>query len=114
MPPGRGRAHLLDRLREPAREIELAYTRLAKQTAPSSKTSQAAEWLLDNYRVVRRAVRGLAEEFPAAFERKLRTLADGPERGVPLLYLLAQEIVDAQACRLDVDALAQAVAEFQE
>jgi cyclic beta-1,2-glucan synthetase len=112
-PTGRGQAHLLRRLHEPARTIEAAYQRLAALPRAEAETSQATEWLLDNHHVVRRAVRGLQEEFPRGFERKLRSIASGPLRGLPLVYAVAREAVDAAGCRVEVAALVPLLEAFQ-
>jgi cyclic beta-1,2-glucan synthetase len=112
-PAGARTLRLLDRLRAPERAIDAAYRRLTNLPRAVIERSRAAEWLLDNHYVVQRAVRGLKEEFPAGFERKLRPLAEGSWRGLPLVYAVARAIADTGQGRVDVDSLASAIADFQ-
>jgi cyclic beta-1,2-glucan synthetase len=113
VPAGARERRLVTRLRAPERALGAAYRRLTELPRAVIERSRAAEWLLDNHYVVQRALRGLKEEFPIGFERKLRTLAEGPWRGLPLVYVAAREIAAAGQGRVDIDWLATAVADFQ-
>jgi cyclic beta-1,2-glucan glucanotransferase len=111
-PGGRG-ARLITRVRASERAIEEAYKQLTALPRASLERSHAAEWLLDNHYVVQRAVRGLTEEFPVGFERRLRLIAGGELDGLPLAYVVARELVAIGQCGVDVDSLPKAVAELQ-
>ena len=71
------------------------------------------EWLLDNYYIVQRAVRHVREDFPRAFESRLPTFAEGAERGLPVAWGLAREVGRIARCRIELEALVEAVREFQ-
>ncbi len=111
-PRARGR-RVVARLREPARALDAAYGRLSTAPREHIERWRAAEWLLDNHYIVRRALRSLEEEFPAGFERKLRLLSAGPWKNLPLAYGLAAEIVALADGRVDYDSVVAALAEFQ-
>jgi cyclic beta-1,2-glucan synthetase len=111
---GRRGPRLVARLREFERAIEAAYGRLRALPRQVVERSRAAEWLLDNHYVVQRAVRGLKEEFPVGFERKLRLVAHaGQLNGLPLVYLVARELVALGQGRVDIDSISNGIAEVQ-
>ena len=112
--PGARGPRLITRVHASERAIEEAYKRLTALPRASIERSRAAEWLLDNHYVVQRAVRGLKEEFPVGFERRLRLVADSELCGLPLVYGVARELVAVGQCRVDVDSLTDAVAELQQ
>lgn len=111
--PGRHNQRLLDRLREPAQRIEAVYGRLAGAPPELIETSRAAEWLLDNHHIVRRALRLLREEFPRDFERRLPCLTEGECGGQARVYALAMEIVAAGRGPIDLEAAIQLLRDFQ-
>lgn len=110
--PASGR-RLSERLRPLSLAISHLYQRLGAAPADAIATSRAAEWLLDNYHIVQRALRSLREEFPPGFERRLPTLTDGNLQGYPVAYALANEITRIAECHLDLDLLGELVGEFQ-
>jgi cyclic beta-1,2-glucan synthetase len=106
-----GGSHLADRLRGPQQALDAAYRRLAGGAPGADRP--AAEWLLDNYYIVERAVHLVREEFPPAFERRLPRSAAGELRGLPVAYALAREIVTASAHHVEGETIARLVEEFQ-
>ena len=75
---------------EPARILDEAYRRLAGGGPGADRP--AAEWLLDNYYIVQRAVQLVREEFPPAFERRLPRSARGEPARLPVAYALAKAL----------------------
>ena len=61
---------------------------------PPPHAAKAAEWLLDNEFQVRRAIRQVREDLPAAFYRRLPRLAAPEYRGIPRAMALAQGMLD--------------------
>jgi cyclic beta-1,2-glucan synthetase len=106
-----GGSHLADRLRGPQQALDAAYRRLAGGGPGADRP--AAEWLLDNYYIVERAIRLVREEFPPAFERRLPGSTGGELRGLPVAYALAREIVTASAHHVEAETIARLVEEFQ-
>ncbi|HSP96025.1 MAG TPA: glucoamylase family protein, partial [Candidatus Dormibacteraeota bacterium] len=104
----RGR-RVAERLHGVQQTLQAAYRRLAE----ASEGSIAAEWLLDNYYIVERAVRLVRDEFPSEFERRLPQVPSGDLQGYPLVYAVAREVVAAGQSHLDLDTLIHLISEFQ-
>jgi len=109
--PAAAGSHLADRLRGPQHALDAAYRRLAGGGPGADRP--AAEWLLDNYYIVERAIRLVREEFPPAFEHRLPRSAGGDRHGLPVAYALAQEIVTASAYYVEAETIARRVEEVQ-
>lgn len=63
---------------------------------PPPHATKASEWLLDNEFQVRRAIRQVREDLPAAFYRRLPRLAAPEYRGIPRVLALAQGMLDVE------------------
>jgi len=61
---------------------------------PPPHAIKASEWLLDNEFQVRRAIRQVREDLPAAFYRRLPRLVVAEYRGIPRVLALAQGMLD--------------------
>ena len=109
--PSSAGSHLADRLRGPQQALDAAYRRLAGGGPGADRP--AAEWLLDNYYIVERAIRLVREEFPPAFEHRLPRSTGGELHGLPVAYALAREIVTAGAYYVEAETMARLVEEFQ-
>jgi cyclic beta-1,2-glucan synthetase len=110
--PTRRRRRLVDRLAGSGTTLAAVYERLTREGAPAVAGS-GIEWLLDNYYIVQRAMRQVREDFPRAFESRLPTFADGAEQGLPIAWRLAGEVARIARCRVELEALVEAVREFQ-
>jgi cyclic beta-1,2-glucan synthetase len=106
-----GGPHVADRLRGPQQALDAAYRRLAGGAPGADRP--AAEWLLDNYYIVERAVQLVREEFSPGFERRLPRSAADELRGLPVTYALAREIVTASAHHVEGETIARLIEEFQ-
>ena len=67
---------LLEQLEAQEKLLETAVTQF--KGADGRSSSYAAEWMLDNYYVVQRAIRQIREDMPRGFYRKLVKLPDYP------------------------------------
>ena len=94
--------------------LERAHQRLAANTAADAAVDKPTEWFLDNYYLVRRVARQVAQELPRGFVRNLPQLATGPDEGVPRVYLLANEVVAKSANVFDRALLKRFIAAYQE
>ncbi|QIQ85700.1 glucoamylase family protein [Erythrobacter sp.] len=65
----------------------------AAQARPAA--SSAAEWLLDNGYIVKRAIVQLGEDLPAGFYMRLRPLEGEPAEGEPRILILAHGLLHA-------------------
>jgi cyclic beta-1,2-glucan synthetase len=104
----RGAPHTIDVVHRAWRAVEGTYRRL-RDAGGEALESPAAEWLLDNYFIVDRAVRVVRDEFPPEFERRLRRLTTGE----PLVLAVAREFVDIGNGHVDADGVKRLTAEFQ-
>ncbi len=96
------------------RALERARKYLASSHLEDPKLQKAAEWLLDNYYLVRRVARQVTQELPVGFLRRLPQLADGPAKGVPRIDALARALVVRSSIEIDVAALQAFLVHYQE
>ncbi len=68
------------------------------------EAAKAAEWLLDNYFQVERAIRQIREDLPHAFYRRLVSLQGPDQRGLPRVYSLAHGLLEATHLQLSLSA----------
>ncbi len=81
---------------------------------PPDAAVEAAEWLLDNEHQLRRAVRQVAEDLPAAFYRRLPRLADADFGGVPRVWAVAQDFLATVRMHVESATLEAFLAGYQE
>ncbi len=112
--PGRGREPwLLESIA--ARETFLAATVAYLRDGQGEQTlSHAAEWMLDNLHLAQQALRQVREDMPRSYYGQLPKLVDGPLRGYPRIYDIAQRLVTQSDARLDMERVRRFVALYQE
>ena len=104
---------LLDRLRDIERLLQAAYEYFLRVSEAQGAPSCAAEWLLDNFHVVRQAVRQIREDMPAGYYRRLPKLTSATLRGFPRVYALACALIRYDDGRLDLDRVTRFVQSYQ-
>jgi len=97
-----------------ARALAHAAKHLTTRFSGDATLPKAAEWFLDNYYLIRRVARQIADELPRGFVRHLPRLASGPSKGIPRIDALARVIVVRSGIELDVPALRRFVETYQE
>ena len=90
--------------------IEKAYKQSTAWASENEDYSPVAEWLLDNFYVVREQIRDIRKHLPPRFFRELPKLADGRAR----IHALARELVCHCDCALDEELIVRFVDGFQE
>ncbi|GIV79302.1 MAG: cyclic beta 1-2 glucan synthetase [Litorilinea sp.] len=99
--PGR-RGWLRERLDGCEELLTQAHSHFASQAGDERwQRSRVAEWLLDNYYVVRQTIRQIQEDMPARYYAQLPKLSTPGETDVPRVYNLAVEL--ARACELHLE-----------
>ena len=88
-----------------------AFTHEAEKDALPA--SHVAEWLLDNFHIVQRVLRQIAEDMPTAYYHELPKLTTGPFAGYPRVYAIAHAALQADAAHIDVDRLQRFVEAYQ-
>ncbi len=78
--------------------------------------SYASEWLLDNFYIVRQALREIREDMPKGYYHQLPKLAQGETTAAdePRVYDVAMEIIRVSMIRLKTDELTRFVHAYQE
>jgi len=110
--PGR-RPYLLDHVQEQESLLRDAYRHFAGASQVQLALSYAAEWILDNFYVVERALRQVREDMPEGFYYQLPKLAASPLEGYPRIYALAREIIGYCEAHLNLDQVARFVQAYQ-
>ena len=80
---------------------------------PPHHAAKASEWLLDNEFHVRRAVRQVREDMPAAFYRRLSRLAAPEYAGMPRVLALAHGMLDVAHMQIGLAGTAEFVNAYQ-
>ncbi|HEX5042981.1 MAG TPA: glucoamylase family protein [Candidatus Polarisedimenticolaceae bacterium] len=109
----RGGIPLAPRLLENERVLLACHRALAAAIVEERAITPAAEWLVDNFHVVKEQLREIREDLPAGFYRELPKLADGPLAGYPRVYGLAWEFVAHTDSRLEPETLCRFVRAYQ-
>ena len=97
-----------------ARALDRARKHIVSIQPGDAKLQKPAEWLLDNYYLVRRVARQVSQELPPGFLRRLPRLADGPAKGVPRIDALARALIVSSSVEVDAGALETFLRAYQE
>ena len=103
--------------RSPSRVVrclERARRHFASGQAEDASQGKAAEWFLDNFYLIRRVARQVAEDLPAGFQRRLPELAAGSAKGIARIDALARALVTRTKGEFDVSALHGFLGAYQE
>jgi cyclic beta-1,2-glucan synthetase len=84
---------LLDRVRALEQFLIRARRIFAGEEESEAGFSYGAEWLLDNFHVVQRAVQEIIEDLPEGYYRKLPKLSSTELAGKPRTYAIAVDII---------------------
>jgi cyclic beta-1,2-glucan synthetase len=103
----------MPRLLENERVLLQCHHALAAAIVEERAVTPAAEWLVDNFHVVKEQLREIREDLPSGFYRELPKLAEGPLAGYPRVYGLAWEFVAHTDSRLEPETLRRFVRAYQ-
>ncbi len=101
-------------LRAAYRDLMDAYRALASAGREGEVMTPAAEWLLDNFPVVRDQVREISEDLPRGYYRLLPKLRTGPFAGMPRVFELVHTLASHTDNALDRENLAAFTRAYQE
>jgi cyclic beta-1,2-glucan synthetase len=108
---------LLARLTENERVLADLARRLTTEVADKSRLSPAAEWLLDNFYLIKEEIRTARRHLPRGYSRELPRLAlaaaDGGAAGVPRVYDLALQLVAHGDGHVGRSTLSRFIAAYQ-
>ena len=102
--PRRGR-DLSPRIRENRKVLEAAYHSILHAIKKKRAITPAAEWLIDNFHIVRAQLKDIRDHLPPEYYRELPKIAEGPLAGYPRVYGIAWAFVAHTDSRFDPDLL---------
>ncbi|GIK55538.1 MAG: hypothetical protein BroJett015_12010 [Chloroflexota bacterium] len=106
--------HLLARVPQLAKLLQQGYQTFRANTPEAVTFSYAAEWLLDNFYIVQRALQQIEEDLSPAFYGDLPKLNDGtPLQDYPRIYDVARQLLQAEGCQFDLERVYQFVWAYQ-
>ncbi len=97
-----------------SRALATADARLSRQARDKAELGHAAEWLLDNWYIIRDSLRQVRGGLPRRYLRDLPKLAAGPHAQLPRAYTIARMLADAGGGFVDVESAARFVQAYQE
>ena len=104
---------LLRRLDENEQVLAETSNLLTAAVKSERRIAPAGVWLLDNYYLIEDQIRTARRHLPMGYSRKLPRLGQGPSRGLPRVYDLAQETISHGDGRVDPDTLGRFVTAYQ-
>ncbi len=107
---GRG---LTARVRDNQRVLNFAYHIILQTVEDKRAITPAAEWLIDNFHIVRSQLKDIHEHLPPAYYRELPKIAEGPLSGYPRVYGIAWAFVAHTDSRFDPELLKTFLAAYQ-
>ncbi len=104
---------LLPQLDRSSDRLDATYMALSAAARTDKHSVGAEEWLRDNHHVVQDQVREVRQHLPRKYYLELPKLAEGPFRGYPRVYLLARELIEHTAGRVDLEAIIEFAVAYQ-
>jgi len=117
----RGRPGRVSKVVLPRRDLELYESWLAEAHRYFREASHqdvgltyASEWVLDNYYIMRQALRQISQDLPPGYYRQLPKLASGPLKDLPRIYAIARGVLSYQHLLLNPIDLQAILVQLQE
>ncbi len=82
--------------------LEKAHAYFREASNKDLTLTLASEWVLDNYYIIRQALRQIGVDLPAGYYKQLPKLASGPVKGFPRIYAIGRDILFFQNYLLNV------------
>jgi cyclic beta-1,2-glucan synthetase len=104
---------LLKKLKESEKILKTIRHNVAESEYVEQTVTSSAEWLLDNNYVIQGNIEEIHTNLPREFYKSLPKVVDGPNTGLPRVYLVAKELIDATANRLNHDNIITFINSYQ-
>lgn len=104
---------LLQSLNESASILAEVRQNVAQAEHVEQTITSSAEWLLDNAHVIGGNIEEVRRNLPKKFYRQLPQVSQGTPAGMPRIALIAQDILDCTAYRLNREAIVDYLNSFQ-
>jgi cellobiose phosphorylase len=105
---------MLSRLAANRLQLFATYRSIARAVENGLWISPAAEWLIDNFHVVKEQLREGRDDLPRGFYRELPRLVSGPMAGLPRAFAIAIELITQTDGQLDIPLLERFLTTYQE
>ena len=110
--PRQGR-NLSDRIAENRRVLSQGYHVIIEAVESKRAITPAAEWLIDNFHIVRAQLKDIHDHLPPEYYKLLPKIAEGPLAGYPRVYGIAWAFVAHTDSHLDLDLLKTFLTAYQ-
>src|SRR4030066_2432773 len=94
--------------------LEKVHTYFREASTRDLTLSLAAEWVLDNYYIIRQALLQIDEDLPAGFYKQLPKLVGEPLKGLPRIYAIGRAVLTFQNYLLNTIDLQAIMIQVQE
>jgi len=94
--------------------LEKAHAYFREASNKDLTLTLASEWVLDNYYIIRQALRQIGEDLPAGYYKQLPKLAGGPLKSLPRIYAIGRGVLFFQNYLLNVMDLQAILIQVQE
>ncbi len=105
--------YLLNRLAENEIFLFEVHNLLTETVKKKHQITPAGEWLLDNFYLIEEQIRTGKRHLPKGYSRELPRLLNGPSKGLPRVYDIAQETIAHGDGRVDPENLNRFVTAYQ-
>jgi cyclic beta-1,2-glucan synthetase len=104
---------LTPRIRENQKVLETAYNHIIQAIEERRAITPAAEWLADNFHIVRAQLKDIQDHLPKAYYQELPKIAEGPLAGYPRVFGIAWGFVAHTDSRFDPELLKIFISGYQ-
>lgn len=94
--------------------LETAHNYFRDATQQDLSLTFASEWVLDNYYIIRQAIRQIREDLPPGYYNQLPKVINESSKGIPLIYTIASAILASHNYLFDPTYLQEKLTYFQE
>lgn len=108
-----GEIHLLKNLRQCEKTLNEIRSIVAEAEFVEQTITLAAEWLLDNTYVIQGNIEEVLRNLPPKYYHELPKVLEGPGKGLPRVYIVAKDIVQCTANRLNRENIIAYLESFQ-
>lgn len=93
--------------------LEKSYEQVLLAVDEHRAITPAAEWLIDNFHIVRAQLKDIHDHLPPEYYRELPKLADGPLQGLPRVYAIMWFYVSHTDSHFEPEALRRLLLAYQ-
>lgn len=87
------------------KKYQSTYKQLNNFASYNENIQLSAEWLLDNSYTVKQSIQDIQKNLPESYFRQLPFIIEGPNKGIPSLYLLVSKVIAISDGRVTAENL---------